>query len=60
MEKRVEIPENQDRTLQDIEEIKILQRAYGYYFEHLMVDEIVDLFAVGPDAGISIWVSRAN
>ena len=54
LEKRVEILENQVRTLQDIEEIKILQRAYGYYFEHLMVDEIVDLFADGPDVDFDL------
>jgi len=37
-------------TLQDIEEIKTLQRAYGYYLEHWMFQEIIDCFADSPDA----------
>jgi hypothetical protein len=37
------------QTLLDIEEIKKLQRAYGYYLEHWMAKEIVDLFADDPD-----------
>jgi hypothetical protein len=53
MEARIETLENQVRTLQtllDIEEIKRLQRAYGYYLEHWMGKEIVDLFSDSPDA----------
>ena len=34
--------------MQDIEEIKIVQRAYGYYIEHAQGEEIIDLFADGP------------
>ena len=51
MEARIETLESQVRTLQtllDIEEIKKLQRAYGYYLEHWMAKEIVDLFADDP------------
>ena len=51
MEVRIETLENQIRNLQtllDIEEIKKLQRAYGYYLEHWMAKEIVDLFADDP------------
>jgi hypothetical protein len=54
-EARIKALENQVRTLQtllDIEEIKKLQRAYGYYLEHWMAKEIVDLFSDGPDVAL--------
>jgi hypothetical protein len=44
--------QDQLRTLQDIEEIKTLQRAYGYYIEHYMAKEIIDCFA--DDPGIAV------
>jgi hypothetical protein len=34
--------------LDDIEAIKKLQKAYGYYVEHMMYQEIIDCFADGP------------
>ncbi len=37
------------RELQDIEDIKKLQCAYGYYLEHWMADEIIDCFSKSPD-----------
>jgi hypothetical protein len=40
------------QTLLDIEEIKKLQRAYGYYLEHWMAKEIIDLFSDGPDVAL--------
>lgn len=49
---RIEALEDQIKTLQtllDMEEIKKLQRAYGYYLEHWMAKEIVDLFADDPE-----------
>lgn len=52
MESRIRALENHVRTLQtllDIEEIKKLQRAYGYYLEHWMANEIIDLFADSPE-----------
>jgi hypothetical protein len=52
MENRITSLEDQVRslkTLLDIEEIKKLQRAYGYYLEHWMAKEIIDLFADGDD-----------
>jgi hypothetical protein len=45
--------QNQVRMLQDTEEIKKLQRAYGYYLEHDMFNEIADLFT---DDGKMVWV----
>jgi hypothetical protein len=49
LEAKVNALENKVRTLEDIEEIKKLQRAYGYYLEHWMAEDIIDLFAEGPD-----------
>jgi len=40
------------RKLEDIEEIKKLQRAYGFYITHWMGQEIVDLFSDGPDVSL--------
>jgi hypothetical protein len=56
MEAKIKILENQVRILQDIEEIKKLQRAYGYYLEHWMAQEVIDCFADGPDTALIIWV----
>ena len=36
-------------VLKDIEEIQKLQRAYGYYLENWMTDEVYDLFADHPE-----------
>ncbi len=50
LENKIKVLEDQVRALQtllDIEEIKKLQRAYGYYLEHWMAQEIIDLFADG-------------
>jgi hypothetical protein len=45
LEQRVKILEDSIRTLQDIEEIKKLQRIYGYYLEHWQWENIIDLFS---------------
>ena len=65
MEKRLKIVESQVQNLRDIEEIKKLQRAYGYYFEHIMVDEIAELFADGLGVqfhlvGLGIFKGKAG
>jgi hypothetical protein len=44
--KLVKAKDKQLQTLQDIEDIKRLQCAYGYYLEHWMADEIIDCFAM--------------
>ena len=42
------------QTIEDIEQIKKLQRAYGYYLEHWQEDEIVELFSHSPDVSLEI------
>lgn len=54
LEERVTSQEKKLRTLEDIEEIERLQRAYGYYIEHWMAGEIIDLFSDGPDASLTL------
>jgi len=49
MEARIKELEKEVRTLRDIEEIKNVQKAYGYYLEHWMYEEVIDLFADSPD-----------
>jgi hypothetical protein len=56
LEAKIKILENQVKILQDTEEIKRLQRAYGYYLEHWMAEEVIDCFADGPDTELNIWV----
>lgn len=46
------------QRLEDIEAIKKVQRAYGYYLEHMMVEDIVDLFADGDDC--ELWVTAGK
>ena len=52
LEAKVKVLENSIRTLQDIEEIKKLQRIYGFYLEHWMWQEILDLFSDSPDISV--------
>jgi len=51
LESEVKTLKKQLQTLQDIEEIKRLQCAYGYYLEHWMSDEIIDCFS--SSSGVS-------
>jgi hypothetical protein len=55
MESRIQELENQVRRFRDLEDIRRLQKAYGYYLEHWMAEEIVDLFSDSPDATISLF-----
>lgn len=54
LEAKVKILEDKIRTLEDTEEIKKLQRAYGYYLEHWMAEDIIDCFADGPDTELLV------
>jgi hypothetical protein len=45
--------QNQVRAMQDIEEIKKLQRSYGYYLQYYMAEEIMDCFADHPDVAVN-------
>ncbi len=45
LEKKVNILEKRLSIMEDIEEIKKLQKAYGYYSDNHMGDEAADLFA---------------
>ncbi len=46
LKKQVKDKDTQIQRLEDIEAIKRLQCAYGYYLEHWMGDEIMDCFAM--------------
>ena len=46
------------RSLEDIEEIKKLQRTYGFYITHWMGQEIIDLFSNSPDISVVLWVGK--
>jgi hypothetical protein len=46
------------QRLEDIENIKKLQRAYGYYLEHMMVEDVLDLFADGDN--VELWVAAGK
>lgn len=44
LQKKVEMLEEEISILKDIEQINVLQRAYGYYMDNLMYDDAADLF----------------
>ena len=54
-EEQVKTLENEVRILKDIESIKRLQKAYGYYVEHMMGQEIIDCFSDSPDVALN-WL----
>ncbi len=54
LEAKIKILEDRLRTLEDIEEIKKLQRAYGFYLEHWMAEDIIDLFSDSPDVTLKV------
>src|ERR1700731_944560 len=45
LERKIALLEQRKTALQDINDIKRLQRAYGYYLDAAMWDQVTDLFA---------------
>lgn len=54
IEARIQALEKKVAILDDLEEIKKLQRSYGYYLEHWMYEEIIDCFSDRPDTVLNI------
>src|SRR4030042_69715 len=52
METRLKALEKKVGILDDINEVKRLQRVYSYYVMHMMRDEIADCFADRPDVSL--------
>lgn len=55
LENQIKAQESRLRTLEDIEAIKKLQKAYGYYVEHMMYQEIIDCFSDSPEVVLN-WL----
>jgi hypothetical protein len=55
-EKRINELEKKVALLQDMEDIKKLQRSYGYFLEHWMYQEVIDCFSDRPDTVLNIMV----
>ncbi len=49
LEAKLAAQEKELTRLADIEAVKRLQKAYAYYVEHMMYQEIIDCFADSPD-----------
>ncbi len=49
LKKQIKEKDRQLQILHDIEDIKRLQCAYGYYLEHWMSEEIIDCFSTSPE-----------
>ncbi len=56
MEARIKELESQVRVLRDLEDIRRLQRSYGFYLEHWMYEELIDCFSDSPDTELNIMV----
>ena len=54
MEARIQYLEDKLREVEDIEAIKKLQRAYGYYLEHWCVEDILSLFSTSPEVVVKV------
>ena len=58
LEETVKKLETRLQTTEDIEQIKKLQRTYGFYLTHWMGQEIVDLFANSPDISVVVTIGE--
>jgi hypothetical protein len=56
MEARMKELENKVRILDDLEDIKKLQRSYGYYIEHWLYEDLIDCFSDSPETELNILV----
>ncbi len=54
LEARIKALEDEVTRLKDMEQIKKLQKIYGYYLERWQTDDIADLFSDAPDASAEI------
>jgi hypothetical protein len=52
--KTIENVENKIQRVEDIDLVKKLQRAYGYYLEHWQEEELIGLFSHSPDVTVEI------
>ncbi len=55
LEARIKALEKRLEVVEDIEAIKKLQKAYGYYVEHMMYQEIIDCFSDSPEVCLN-WL----
>jgi hypothetical protein len=58
LESQVKEQQKQLQIFRDIEDIKRLQRAYGFYLENWMAQEVVDCFADGPGVALEIKIGN--
>jgi hypothetical protein len=54
MENRIKSLEKQVGELQDLEAINRLQKIYGFYLEHWMYEDIIELFADSPGTVLNL------
>lgn len=54
LEARIKYLEDKLKKVEDIEAIKKLQRAYGYYLEHWCVEDILSLFSQSPEVVVKV------
>jgi hypothetical protein len=54
LQKKVKSLEKEVRILKDIKAIEKLQRTYGYYLEHWMAQDIIDLFSDAEDVSLTL------
>jgi hypothetical protein len=55
LEAQAKNQENKLRMFEDIAAIERLQRAYGYYLEHWMSEEVIDCFSDAPDVALKLY-----
>jgi hypothetical protein len=64
LEARIKALEKKVGLLEDVNEVKRLQRVYSYYVMHMMRDEIADCFADDPDVTLrwleGTWKGKAG